>query len=60
MLKVTNTISNLMGEDRDAVALRNRIKQEAQKHNLPSADDLDIVAAEQEISEKTMKKIGGQ
>jgi len=49
-----------MGEDRDAVALRNRIKQEAQKHNLPSADDLDIVAAEQEISEKTMKKIGGQ
>jgi hypothetical protein len=53
MLRVTNTVSNLQGEDRDTVALRNRIKLEAQKHNLPSAEDLDKIAEEQKIKEQT-------
>ena len=55
MLRVTNTVANLFGEDRDAVALRERIKKEAQKHNLPSAEDLDKVEEERELAKKTEK-----
>lgn len=30
-MKVTNTVSNLLGEDRDVVAMRERIKNKAHK-----------------------------
>jgi hypothetical protein len=52
-MRVTNTVSNLRGEDRDVVALRDRIKQEAHKHSLPTEEDLDKIAEEQRIKEET-------
>ena len=54
MIRATNTNANLSGEDRDVVAMRNRIKQEATK-NLPSAEDLDKIAEEIEIAKQTSK-----
>ena len=49
MLKASNCVSNLYGVDRDVAAeqMRQAIKNQAKEHTLPSAHDLDVVAAEE-------------
>ena len=58
MLRASNCISNLQGMDRDvAVSLRKEIQKHAYDgllgNSLPTAEDLDRVAEEQEIKDKT-------
>jgi hypothetical protein len=58
MLRASNCVSNLQGMDRDvAVSLRKEIQKHAQEmllgNSLPTSEDLDRVAEEQEIKERT-------